>query len=242
MIFAGRFFFADRLGENSWVAGAQTTTRDRCTFKHRDHRQTKFSNFGCVTINSFNSIKIKLPSLQSRKSLPRFLTRQLFEFSKKQCLTKQIRFCVVPIFISLLTCCFVFGIQQEDSVTVSPPSKETRETFKLDDFYQKHVLIDGFPIVGSKDVSDAAIREAKWIAGKMLDGRSDILKAMAANNTRLAVMAFNEYTTDIPEHRKLKPRIYWDRRARGLGATPKSTSRQLRRRKSALSPERSIFN
>lgn len=135
---------------------------------------------------------------------------------------KTIRFFVVPTFISLLTCCFAFGIQQEDSVTVSPPSKEIREKFKLDDFYHKHVLIDGFPIVGSKDVSDAAIREAKWIVGKMLDGRSDILKAMAANNTRLAVMAFNEYTTDIPEHRKLKPRIYWDRRARGLGATPRA--------------------
>lgn len=111
---------------------------------------------------------------------------------------------------------------QVATLNVAPPTKDVREKFKLDDFYQKHVLIEGFPIVGSAKVSDAAIREAYWIVQKMLDGRSDVLKAMAANNTRLAVMAFNEYTTDIPEHRKLKPRIYWDRRARGLGATPRA--------------------
>lgn len=131
-------------------------------------------------------------------------------------------FLVRILFLLLCVSGKAFGFQQNATLDVSPPPKELREKFKLDDFYQKHALIEGFPIVGSKKVSDAAIREAHWIVGKMLDGRSDILKAMAANNTRLAVMAFNEYTTDIPEHRKLKPRIYWDRRARGLGATPRA--------------------
>ena len=28
-----------------------------------------------------------------------------------------------------------------------------------------------------------------------------------------------EMTTDVPEHSDLKPKAYWDRRARGLGAT-----------------------
>ncbi len=32
----------------------------------------------------------------------------------------------------------------------------------------------------------------------------------------------NEFTTDIPEHASLKPRVYWDRRARGSGATPQA--------------------
>ena len=32
-------------------------------------------------------------------------------------------------------------------------------------------------------------------------------------------MAYNEMTTDIPEHSDLHPDFYWDRRARGLGAT-----------------------
>ncbi|HAK93622.1 MAG TPA: hypothetical protein DCM87_01095 [Planctomycetes bacterium] len=35
-------------------------------------------------------------------------------------------------------------------------------------------------------------------------------------------MAWNEYTTDVPEHRGLAPRIFWDRRARGLGGSPVS--------------------
>src|SRR5262249_13550872 len=43
--------------------------------------------------------------------------------------------------------------------------------------------------------------------------------AIATNKVRLAVMAWNEFTTDIPEHSDLKTQVYWDRRARGLGAT-----------------------
>jgi cyclophilin family peptidyl-prolyl cis-trans isomerase len=54
----------------------------------------------------------------------------------------------------------------------------------------------------------------------MLDGRKDILKAMRQSRVRVAVMAAEEYTTDVPEHSFLKPKLYWDRRARGLGATP----------------------
>ncbi len=102
---------------------------------------------------------------------------------------------------------------------VSKLDAKTRQAFDLDKFYQKHVDVDGFPVVGSNKVSDEALLEAAWIVRKMLGPRPDILKAMAENKTRLAVMAFNEYTTDIPEHRKLSPRVYWDRRARGLGAT-----------------------
>ena len=39
------------------------------------------------------------------------------------------------------------------------------------------------------------------------------------NKARYAVMARDEFTTDISEHSDLKPSQYWDRRARGLGAT-----------------------
>jgi hypothetical protein len=42
---------------------------------------------------------------------------------------------------------------------------------------------------------------------------------MAANKTRFTVMAHDEWTTDVPEHSDLRPPEYWDRRARGLGAT-----------------------
>jgi len=44
------------------------------------------------------------------------------------------------------------------------------------------------------------------------------LKALIRNKVRVGVMAYNEMTTDIPEHRKLGP--WSDKRARGLGGNP----------------------
>jgi cyclophilin family peptidyl-prolyl cis-trans isomerase len=35
-------------------------------------------------------------------------------------------------------------------------------------------------------------------------------------------MAWNEFTTDVPEHAHLEPAVFWDRRARGLGSTPEA--------------------
>lgn len=32
-----------------------------------------------------------------------------------------------------------------------------------------------------------------------------------------SVMACDEYTTDLPQQREMQPRVYWDRRACGLG-------------------------
>jgi cyclophilin family peptidyl-prolyl cis-trans isomerase len=97
--------------------------------------------------------------------------------------------------------------------------EELRERLELSPFYQKHTEVEGFPILGSAQVNDAALREAAWILSRMMAGRPDLLKAMAEQKVRLVVMAWNEYTTDVPEHSKLKPKVYWDRRARGLGAT-----------------------
>jgi hypothetical protein len=34
-------------------------------------------------------------------------------------------------------------------------------------------------------------------------------------------MAYNEYTCDIPEYRYLRPQLYWNKRARGLGPVPR---------------------
>src|SRR5262249_23865271 len=47
----------------------------------------------------------------------------------------------------------------------------------------------------------------------------DIRQAIIKNKVRLAVMSPKEQTTEIPEHSDLKPKEYWDKRARGLGAT-----------------------
>lgn len=108
---------------------------------------------------------------------------------------------------------------QESQWTVTAVPDAVRGRLELSPFYQKHINVSGLPIVGSANVSDFALREAAWIVRHMLAGREDILQAMAANRVRVAVMAWNEFTTDIPEHSQLTPKNYWDRRARGLGAT-----------------------
>jgi len=115
-------------------------------------------------------------------------------------------------------CCHAQEAQQALEA-IGPPSTQLREEFKLDPFYQKVLLIEGFPIVASQKVSDAAIHEAANTVRNMLANRADILAALKQNRIRLAVMAVDERTTDLPEHADLTPADYWNRRARGLGAT-----------------------
>lgn len=96
---------------------------------------------------------------------------------------------------------------------------EARERLNLDPFYEQHVDADGFSIIGSKRVSPYALLEAAYLVDRMLSHRPDLRRAMIASKTRLAVMAPTEMTTHVPEHRDLAPPGYWDKRARGLGAT-----------------------
>ncbi len=100
-----------------------------------------------------------------------------------------------------------------------PVPDQLRTELKLDPFYQKYADAGGLPVVGSARVSDHALAEAAWVVGRMLGDRPDVLKAMRANRVRVAVMAAAEYTTDLPEHSRMSPKQFWDRRARGLGAT-----------------------
>lgn len=97
---------------------------------------------------------------------------------------------------------------------VAPPGD-----LELPEFYRKCVLVRGFPVVSSDRVHDAALREAAWLIERMLTHRPDVVDALAESGTRFAVMAVDEMTTAIPEHSDLTPSKYWDRRARGLGAT-----------------------
>lgn len=104
-----------------------------------------------------------------------------------------------------------------EPATLAIPA-EVRSQFKLADFYQKGLVLEGFPIVASNEVRDEALLEAGFIVQHMLVNRPDILRAMAANNVRLAIMGVNQRTRDIPEHSDLGE--FWDRRARGVGSTP----------------------
>jgi cyclophilin family peptidyl-prolyl cis-trans isomerase len=100
---------------------------------------------------------------------------------------------------------------------VGPVPAEVRETWKLDEFYQKCVLAGPLPIVSSTNTSDYALLETRYIVDQMLSGRPDILNALAGRRAKVAVMAHDEYTTDLPEQRNMRPKVYWDSRARGMG-------------------------
>lgn len=102
---------------------------------------------------------------------------------------------------------------------ISPPPPELVTRLKLSSFYQKWVDVSGFPVLASEKVAEAAVREAAYLIEHLLAGRDDIRKALIANKVRCAVMGSTERTLDIPEHSDLTPKDYWNRRARGLGAT-----------------------
>lgn len=96
----------------------------------------------------------------------------------------------------------------------SPPA-----SLGLDPFYAKYVDAEGIRVVGSRRVSDYALLEAAYLANQMLAGRPDVRAALVRARLRVIVMACDEFTTDVPEHRQLEPKTFWDKRARGLGAT-----------------------
>jgi hypothetical protein len=107
-----------------------------------------------------------------------------------------------------------FSLVAGEYVVTAPPA-----ALKLDPFYAKHVSASGYPIVSSARVNDYALEEAAYLVDMLLAERPDVRRAMIGGGSRLVVMAHDEYTTDVPEHAHLKPRDYWDVRARGLGGS-----------------------
>jgi len=103
---------------------------------------------------------------------------------------------------------------EEQYAVTKPPA-----SMGLDPFYQKYVDAHGFPVVASEKVNDYALKEAAFLIDLMLAKRPDIKKAMVKSKSRMIVMAYNEFTSDVPEHMHLKPAKFWDRRARGLGGS-----------------------
>jgi len=127
---------------------------------------------------------------------------------------------MVHLFFILLFCSVpLTAVAVEPLVALAAPPAALRERLKLAPFYSKHLDCGGMAILSSAKVSDQAMREADYLVRQMLHGRDDLLQAIAAAGIRLAVMSPQEFTTDIPEHSDLAPASYWNRRARGLGAT-----------------------
>lgn len=97
-------------------------------------------------------------------------------------------------------------------------------------FYTQIERLRGFPIVASAKVNPYALKEASFIGDLMLGKRPDVLQAMTDSGARLCIMAYNEYTTDLPEfvhmgdepmhgYEEFSGKDYWDARARGTGGS-----------------------
>ena len=96
----------------------------------------------------------------------------------------------------------------------APPAE-----LEVDPFYKKYVSANGLPVLASGEVNDYALKEAAFLVTEMLALRPDILQAMVESGSRLCVIGYQEYTTDLPGWQHLKPKDFWDARARGMGGS-----------------------
>ena len=96
--------------------------------------------------------------------------------------------------------------------------------YDMHEFYRKIIVTNQVAIVGSHQVQDRALELAVEVVEEMIAARIDIWPLLVEAEAFVAVMAGNEVTTDIPEHRFLQddPDIDWNTRARGLAATPEN--------------------
>jgi hypothetical protein len=96
--------------------------------------------------------------------------------------------------------------------------------------YAQRASAGGYPVVASAAVSPFALGEAVALIDLLLAKRPDVRRAMIESGSRLCIIGWNEFTTDLPEFgwlaadpvpgfAGLAPRDYWDARARGLGGS-----------------------
>ena len=126
-------------------------------------------------------------------------------------------------------------LAQKGEFEVTPVPEEVRQYLGLADSHQKRVSVGDFSVLGSKRVSDFALKEAAFLIRRMIGKRDDLLTALNQNKTRFVIMARDEYTTGVPEHSDLRPTIFWDQKGPRFGSYGSTTGRELRRRKPALS-------
>ena len=80
------------------------------------------------------------------------------------------------------------AVSASADVVIAPPP-EIVSRLSLSPFYKKCVMVEGLPVVGSAKVSDYALLEATYLIRKEIGHRPEILRAMAKNGVRFAVMA-----------------------------------------------------
>lgn len=119
--------------------------------------------------------------------------------------------------------------QSESMVTSEVPNQAFRFG-GVPSFYTQLGSAEGFPITASANVNPYAVEEAIYIVNSMLAKRPDVRTAMIKSGSRLCIMAYNEFTTDLPEwtwladqpvpgFENFSSRDLRDARARGMGGS-----------------------
>ena len=126
--------------------------------------------------------------------------------------------CAVTLCSLLLTASSVWSAETAPATQPQPITKPPAE-LELSPFYKKYLSTNGYPIVSSEKVNDYALREVAYLIDMMLAKRPDVREAMIQSGSRMIVMAYDEFTSNIPEYKHLTPKDYWDARARGLGGS-----------------------
>jgi hypothetical protein len=130
----------------------------------------------------------------------------------------------------------VVGREQKKEITVT--SKVPIQGFRFDPsgkdgipaFYTQIERVRGFPIVASAKVNPYALKEAVFICDLMLAKRPDVLQAMVESGSRLSILSYREFTSDLPEFggfgnepvtgfEAFSSKDFWDARARGTGGS-----------------------
>lgn len=114
---------------------------------------------------------------------------------------------------------FLAAAAEETTASEKYPVTAPPAELNLADFYKKYTSANGYPIISSGAVNDYALKESAYLVDMMLAKRPDVRKAMIDSGSRLIVIGYQEYTTDIPEYKRLEPKDFWDARARGLGGS-----------------------
>jgi hypothetical protein len=97
------------------------------------------------------------------------------------------------LFVIAMVLSNTMSVLRADSPAVTAPETQLIDTLTLDPFYTKHVSANGFPILSSAKVSDAALHEVAYLNNQMLNGREDIQLALNDSKTRFAIMAPSEF-------------------------------------------------
>ena len=137
------------------------------------------------------------------------------------------RIVAAPGLLYALLLCAQLSADDTKYVVSSPPPD-----LKIPDYYSKFVSASGYPIVASKSVDDHALLEAAYLIDLMLAKRPDVREAMIKSGSRMSIIAWNEFTTDLPEWKWLGDSSadgreaegvsavdFWDARARGMGGS-----------------------